>query len=129
MRIGKLAEATGTTAKTLRFYEDRGLLPPPRRTAGDYRDYGEDALARLDFIKRGRTAGLSLAQIRQVIEIRDEGVVPCGHVKQLLESRLADLDQQIRQLRAVREVVAHLRDDVHRADPADCHADAVCSYL
>ena len=129
MRIGELAEATGTTAKTLRFYEDRGLLPPPRRTPGGYRDYGEDALARLDFIKRGRTAGLSLAQIRQVIEIRDEGVVPCGHVKRLLDVRLADLDQQIRQLRAVREVVAHLRDDVHRANPADCDTDAVCSYL
>lgn len=129
MRIGELAEATGTTPKTLRFYEDRGLLPPPRRTAGGYRDYGDDALARLGFIRRGRTAGLSLAQIREVIEIRDDGVVPCGHVQRLLDARLADLDQQIKQLRAVREVVATLRDDVHRADPADCHADEVCSYL
>ena len=54
VRIGELAEAAGTTTKTLRFYEDQGLLPPAERTAAGYRDYTPDALARVDFIHRGR---------------------------------------------------------------------------
>ena len=57
MRIGELAAATGTTTKTLRFYEDSGLLPPAERAANGYRDYGQDAVNRLDFIHRGRPPG------------------------------------------------------------------------
>lgn len=129
MRIGELAAATGTTPKTLRFYEDAGLLQPPRRTAGGYRDYDEDAVGRLDFIRRGRMAGLTLGQIREVITFRDDGVTPCHHVQQLLESRLAELNQQIEQLTAVHELVAQLRDDAAHADPSACRADQVCSYL
>ena len=70
MRIGELAEAAGTTTKTLRFYEDQGLLPPAERTPGGYRDYTTESLTRIDFIHRGQAAGLSLAQIRQVLDIR-----------------------------------------------------------
>ena len=73
MRIGELAEAAGTTTKTLRFYEDQGLLPPAERTAAGYRDYTPDALARVDFIHRGQTAALTLAQIRQILDVRDGG--------------------------------------------------------
>ena len=64
MRIGEFAEAAGTTAKTLRFYEEQGLLPPPDRTSSGYRDYPPDAIARVDFVHRGQAAGLTLAQIR-----------------------------------------------------------------
>lgn len=63
MRIGELAEAAGTTTKTLRFYEDQGLLPPAERTPGGYRDYTTESLTRIDFIHRGQAVGLSLAQI------------------------------------------------------------------
>jgi DNA-binding transcriptional MerR regulator len=74
MRIGELAAAAGTTTKTLRFYDRSGLLPPTGRSANRYRDYGPEALSRLDFIRRGQAAGLTLAQIREVIDIRDAGV-------------------------------------------------------
>lgn len=89
MRIGELAVASGTTTKTLRFYEEAGLLPAPERTANGYRDYTPAALARLDFVRRGRTAGLTLAQIREILDIRDAGVAPCQHVHALLEAHLA----------------------------------------
>ena len=98
MRIGELAEASATTTKTLRFYEEAGLLPAPERTSSGYRDYAPEALARLDFIRRSRTAGLTLAQIRDVLDIRDAGVPPCQHVQDLLEARLGDLDRQIADL-------------------------------
>ena len=91
MRIGELAVASGTTTKTLRFYEEAGLLPAPERTANGYRDYTPAALARLDFVRRGRTAGLTLAQIREILDIRDAGVAPCQHVQDLLDARLGDL--------------------------------------
>lgn len=129
MRIGELAQATGTTAKTLRFYEDAGLLSPAGRTAGGYREFTPNAVDRLDFIRRGRAAGLTLAQIREVIEIRDAGAIPCRHVKELLGSRLADLDRQIAALQTLRETVAQLHDDASTADPSACSAQDVCRYL
>ena len=96
MRIGELAAAAGTTTKTLRFYEEQGLLPQAPRTPAGYRDYGPNTASRIAFIHRGQAAGLTLAQVRQILDIRDDGQAPCGHVQDLLDSRLADLDEQIR---------------------------------
>lgn len=129
MRIGELAEASGTTTKTLRFYERAGLLPAPDRTAGGYRDYAPESVARLDFIRRSRSAGLTLAQIREVLNIRDGGAAPCQHVQHLLETRLGDLNRQIADLQALRQAVAHLRDGAATVDPTNCDATTVCRYL
>ena len=89
MRIGEVAQASGTTAKTLRYYEDVGLLPDPDRSPAGYRDYGPEVLDRLHFIRRGQAAGLTLAQIGQVLAIRDRGQAPCQHVTDLLDTRRA----------------------------------------
>ena len=129
MRIGELAVASGTTTKTLRFYEEAGLLPAPARTTNGYRDYTPAALARLDFIRRGRTAGLTLAQIREILNIRDAGVAPCQHVDALLEAHLGDLDRQIADLQALRHTVAHLHHSATTSDPTNCDATTVCRYL
>ncbi len=129
MRIGELATATGTTTKTLRFYEQCGLLPPAERTAAGYRDYDEHAVNRLDFIRRGRAAGLTLAQIKQVLSIRDDARAPCQHVCELLDDRLAALDARIAELAALRGNVARLRADAGAADPARCTPAHVCDYL
>ena len=129
MRIGELATATGTTTKTLRFYEESGLLPPTDRAANGYRDYGPEALSRLDFIRRGRAAGLSLAQIREVIDIRDAGEAPCHHVYQLLTARLLDVNRQIADLEALRAALVRRRDHAEKADPSSCAADTVCRYV
>lgn len=129
MRIGELAEATGTTTKTLRFYEDQELLTPAERTASGYRDYAPDALVRLDFIHRGQAAGLTLAQIRQILVIRDSGTPPCEHVHDLLDERLTYLDAQIAQLAALRDNLAELRDQASNAEPDTCPSDQVCRYL
>ena len=77
MRIGEVAERAGVPAKTIRFWEDRCLLPLPDRTPAGYREYGPDILERLAFIRRSQTAGLTLEQIRQVLQIRDSGQAPC----------------------------------------------------
>jgi len=127
--IGEIAQASGTTTKTLRFYEDVGLLPPAQRTPAGYRHYEPDVLARLDFIRRGQAAGLTLAQIRQVLQIRDDGQAPCHHVTDLLTTRIEAIDQQIAELQQLRSTVTQLRDDAAGADPATCPPGQVCRYL
>jgi MerR family Zn(II)-responsive transcriptional regulator of zntA len=129
MKIGELAQASGTTTKTLRFYEETGLLPAPERTSAGYRDYRPDVLQRLDFIRRSRVAGLTLAQIRDVLQVRDAGTAPCHHVQQLLSTRVDTLDRQIADLQALRDTVAELRDAATTVDPAHCDATTVCRYV
>jgi len=129
VRIGELAKASGTTTKTLRYYEDAGLLPAPERTAGGYRDYTPDVLPRLDFIRRGRATGLTLAQIREVLDVRDAGRAPCQHVQRLLTTHLTDLDRQITELHGLRDTVAQLRDAAATLQPATCDPATVRRYL
>jgi MerR family transcriptional regulator, Zn(II)-responsive regulator of zntA len=129
VRIGQLATAAGTTTKTLRFYEEQGLLSPADRTPAGYRDYQPDSLARIDFIHRGQAAGLTLAQIRQVLVIRDGGLAPCEHVRDLLDRRLAELEDQIRELQTLHVTIAQLRAEAGTADPDMCSPDQVCRYL
>ena len=129
MRIGELAAAAGATTKTLRFYEESGLLPKAQRAANGYRDYEPEVLSRLNFIRRGRAAGLTLAQIREVIDIRDAGDAPCHHVHQLLATRLVDIDRQIADLEALREALGQRREQAGTADPSTCPTDTVCRYV
>lgn len=81
MRIGEVAAASGVTTKALRFYEERGLLPQADRATNGYRDYPEDTIVRLEFIRRSQVAGLTLAEILDILQIRDAGTAPCGHVR------------------------------------------------
>lgn len=129
MRIGEVAHASGTTTKALRFYEEAALLPAPERTGAGYRDYSPDVISRLHFIRRSQAAGLTLAQIREVLEIRDGGRAPCSHVQELLSDRLADLDRQIAELQELRATVAQLTADASTVEPDRCDAESVCRYL
>ena len=129
MRIGEVAAATGTTTKTLRFYEEAGLLPAAERTAAGYRRYGHDVVGRLRFIRRGQVAGLTLAQIRTILEIRDAGHAPCAHVEQLLADRLHEIDRQIAELRELRASVAALQRAATEPEPDTCVPETICRYL
>lgn len=129
MRIGVLAARAGLTTKTVRFYEDAGLLPPPPRTPAGYRDYPAQTLTRLTFIRNAQAAGLALAEIRGVLAIRDRGQAPCQHVTSLIDQHLAQVGQRLAELTQAQNV---LRDLKHRAagtDPAACASDEVCSIL
>lgn len=129
MRIGETAAAAGLTAKTLRFYEEKGLLPAADRAPNGYRDYAQETFSRLEFIRRGRTAGLTLAQIGDILSVRDIGQAPCLHVRDLLAKQLTHLDAQIAELTALRATVAELRDAAATGDPAACDPERICSYL
>ena len=86
----------------MRYYEKEGLLREPERTQSGYRQYDDAALERLHFIRGAQTLGLKLGDIKELLAIRDRGACPCGHTKQLLEQRVAELDAEIRDLRALK---------------------------
>lgn len=129
MRIGEVAAATGTTTKTLRFYEQAGLLPAAARTPSGYRRYAPDVVERLHFIRRSQAAGLTLAQIRTILQIRDDGHAPCAQVERLLADRLGEIDRQIADLKELRTAVATLHAAAAEPDPDSCAAEIICRYL
>src|SRR5713101_3829267 len=102
LRIGELARKTGVTAKAIRFYERRRVLPPARRAANGYRLYGDDAVEMLAFIKQATGLGLTLAEIKDIIAIRQGGRPPCTHVHRLLRDKAVELDRKLKDLLDVR---------------------------
>ena len=115
MRIGDLADRAGVRPHTIRYYEREGLLPPPRRTSGKYRDYEPEALEDLRFIRKAQTIGLSLGEVREVMEIASGGRAPCDHVRAILTTRLTEVEERLRELRILRST---LRAALERLDRA-----------
>lgn len=120
MLIGELAERTGTTSKTLRFYEAEGLLPEPGRTSSGYRDYEAGAAKRVRFIRDAAQAGFTLRQIGQILDIRDSGETPCEHVGQLIELRIAEVEQRMAELAQTKAHLRELATRTRELDPAEC---------
>src|SRR5258708_25671700 len=102
MRIGEIAGRAGVPAKTIRFWEDQHLLPAPARTRSGYRDYAPAILERLAFIRQAQAAGLTLEHIRHVVDIRDVGQPPCGHVTGLITRPLSEVEARLAELASAR---------------------------
>ncbi|MGB6456098.1 MAG: heavy metal-responsive transcriptional regulator [Streptosporangiaceae bacterium] len=109
LTISALAGSLGLSADTVRYYERVGLLPRPARTPTGYRLYGEEAAERLSFICAAKRMGLRLTDIKELLDVRDRGQCPCGHTHDLVERRLAEVDAEIQQLRAVRSQLLSLK--------------------
>lgn len=108
MKIGQVAAVSGFPIKTIRYYEDIGLLSPSvERSNSGYRLFEDSVLSRLDFIKRAKSLGLSLKEIREILEIRDRGLLPCREVKQQLENKVREI---INQIEALESLKAELQD-------------------
>ncbi len=89
--IGEAAKQAGARRKALRLYEAAGILPTPRRTAAEYRVYGEATLDLLAFIRRAQRLGFTLDEIKEIVSIRRAGRVPCPHVRDLVRRKTAEL--------------------------------------
>jgi len=129
MQIGQLARTAGLTPKTVRYYESIGLLDPPARTAGGYRSYGPDVLERLDFIRQSKASGLTLGEIRSILEIKDAGGQSCDHTRALLAAHLDALDAKIDELLAARTELRRLSERAGRLDPAECTDANRCQVI
>jgi DNA-binding transcriptional MerR regulator len=129
MRIGELARQSGVPATTLRYYEQLGLLPEPERTASGYRSYAEAAVDRLAFIRSAQAVGLTLAEAREVLGVRDGGEAPCRVVTQMVDRRHAEVRARIAELRVLERDLARLRDRAARLEPRDCDPSGVCHII
>ena len=129
MRIGEVGEAVGVSAKTLRFYESIGLLPEPVRTASGYRDYSPAVIERVQFIRDAQAAGLTLAEVTSVLELKDAGHRSCEHTLALVQRHLAEIDERIAALRDTRTRLAELARRASRLDPVDCTDPQRCQVI
>ncbi|QIS18186.1 heavy metal-responsive transcriptional regulator [Nocardia terpenica] len=129
MRIGALAERSGVSAKTLRFYEQAGLLVEPQRTSAGYRDYPPATVNRVLFIRAAQTAGLRLAEIADVLAIRDSGSAPCAHVRALVDTHLAEVRARLADLRRTERELRRLSERAAAQDPAACTDAEICAIL
>lgn len=102
MTIGQLGQATGTKVETVRYYEKIGLLPEPRRTAGNYRLYAAAHVERLGFIRRARDLGFSIEDVRELLKLAAHGEQPCEEVDQLVERHLEATERKIKALTRLR---------------------------
>lgn len=129
MQIGEVAREVGLATSAIRFYEEKGLIPEPERTESGYRDYDAAVVERLEFIRAGQAVGLTLQELRQVLQIRDQGDSPCSHVTELLDARIHDVDERIADLQNLRRDLSALREHAIDFDPADCSPESVCRII
>src|SRR3989337_3119740 len=122
LTIGRLAERVGLEAKTLRYYDRVGLLPPATRTAAGYRLYDDSAARRLQFIRRAKALGISLADIRRILAVRDEGAAPCSHVLELVTRNLAAVESQIAHMEDLRADLRRLQRQLRQRIPANARS-------
>jgi DNA-binding transcriptional MerR regulator len=102
LTVSEVAASAGLSPDAVRYYERVGLLPKANRTAAGYRMYEESTADRIRFIKGAQRLGLSLDEIRELLEVADRGLCPCGHARILLEERIAHCDRELARLRRVR---------------------------
>ena len=108
MRIRELAELTGNTPETIRYYEKQGLLPEPRRESNNYRQYGQIHVNRLDFIRHCRNLDIGLSEIRELLGALDEGSREGAELAhKLIHQHMEAVDRRLKDLRELRR---HLLD-------------------
>lgn len=126
MRIGELAAATGETVKTLRFWEEQNLLEADRADNG-YRYFAARMKERASFIRRAEALGFTLAEVRGILELREEGLQPCDEVRVRLRDHLDAIRHRLRALRTLEgELEATLRRAEGDPDPV---CEDGCVYL
>ncbi|BAZ47214.1 transcriptional regulator (plasmid) [Chondrocystis sp. NIES-4102] len=101
--IGAIASESGIPIKTIRYYDDLGLLKTNGRTEGGYRLFDSDVFVRLKFIKRAQNLGLSLSEIKEFLSVHDRGNLPCDQIKVKLEEKLVAIEEQIQQLQILKQ--------------------------
>ncbi len=106
LRTGEVAKKGRVNLETIRYYERRGLLPKPPRTAAGYRAFDGEAVRRIRFIKQAQALGFSLKEIRELLSLRIDPRRSCGDVRARAEAKLTDIEDKIRSLRAMKKTLA-----------------------
>ncbi|MGA9581671.1 MAG: helix-turn-helix domain-containing protein [Allosphingosinicella sp.] len=120
MKIGEIAAATGVHVETIRYYEREGLVPPPARTASNYRSYGGAHRKRLTFIRRARDLGFSLVQVRELLDLADDRGRPCDAVDEIARKHRAQVRTKIAELTALRKELDSMIGQCRHGTISEC---------
>lgn len=126
LRIGELASELQLNPKTIRYSEEIGLLPTPRRNAAGYRQYGAAVRERLRFIAKAKAIGFTLREIGEILALRDGGAEPCQYVRNLLDRKLAAVDAHLRLLAEMRAEFLALQAETA---VTDCSSTPICGPI
>jgi MerR family transcriptional regulator, copper efflux regulator len=120
MNISEAAERAGLPTKTIRYYEDIGLVEPARRRDNGYRDYADRDVHMLSFLSRARGLGFSVADCRALVALYADKGRKSADVKEIALNRVTDIDAKIAELRAMRATLVDLAENCHGDDRPDC---------
>jgi Cu(I)-responsive transcriptional regulator len=120
MNIGELARAADTKSETIRYYERIGLLPPPPRTTGNYRDYTAAHVSRLAFTRRARDLGFSIEQVRALLGLADQKEQSCEAVDAIARAHLAEVKRKLADLSALHRELDSLIGQCSHGTIAEC---------
>ncbi len=120
MQIGQLSKKTGCNIETIRYYEKRGLLPSPPRTAGGYRLYDPDHLKRLTFVMRSRDLGFSMAEIEKLLSLVDEHQLTCHDMHQQTLAHVGDIQSKIADLKRLERVLTEIASKCSDGTVPEC---------
>jgi Hg(II)-responsive transcriptional regulator len=120
MWISQTAREAGVNTQTLRYYERRGLLPRPPRRGSGYREYPDDAVRIVRFIKRAQELGFSLDEIEELVRLRGVRRGERQRVRNIAEKKIAQIDEKMAHLQAMREALSSLVESCHHGGAAEC---------
>lgn len=120
LTIGAVSKRTGIKIPTIRFYEDEGLLPAPPRTQSGRRLYGDREVRRLAFIRHARQLGFELPQIRDLLDLADHPLRPCGHADSIAAANLKAVQERLKQLRALEKELKRMLAACNHGSAAEC---------
>lgn len=130
LKIGQVAEQSGLPVKTIRYYEEIGLLAPNvERSEAGYRLFDSGVLNRLSFIKRAQSLGLSLSEISDILLVHDDGHLPCGVARSRLEAKVQDINDQIEALQMLRDELMGVLSAWKDKPSADRIAATICPNI
>jgi len=120
MRIGAAAEQAGVNVQTLRYYERRGLLPrSPRRTSG-YREFPDEAVRVVRFVKRAQDLGFTLDEIEELLKLRSDRRRDRGRVRSVAGKRVREIEGKIAELQAMKQALSHLIHCCEKGATLEC---------
>ena len=120
LKIGDLANATGTKVQTIRYYEEIGLVSSPARRGNGYRDYGDDDLRVLLFLKRARGLGFGVEDCRELLALYRDRTRKSAAVKTIALARITDIDRKIEDMKSLRAALLDMSERCHGGDRPDC---------
>lgn len=130
LKIGEVANQSGLSIQTIRYYDQLGLLSPGvTRTQSGYRLFEPKVINRLEFIRKIQTLGLSLQEIKIILDVHDSGDVPCGKIKDYLLKQLDNIEEQINNLNSVKDQLQLILSDWQELTAPDEESQTICPNI